>query len=229
VRYRLLRLFGADGEGEGEGEGGTSSEGSGEGEGSDKPENRSLSEEELSKITARAADRASRSARKKMAEDLGFDSVSALNDWAKAQRDEADAKKSESDKAAEKLATDQKAATQERLDNARDRRQVKIERAIIRTGVVDEKKVDRLLTLVEADIEVGDDEDLDSQITEALESLKGDMPELFALKKGHGSGDGGSEGGSDDDTDDGESEEEKAWREEYEARGPIELDLTKVK
>jgi hypothetical protein len=217
VKYRLLRLYGADGEGdEGNDDEGAPSPDGDEG----KPETRILTSEELEKLSARVADRSSRKARKELAERLGFKSVNELEEWTKTNREAEQAKKTEDEKARDELAKEKAAAEADRKTTRTQRLELQIEKAIVRSGVVDDKKLDRLLTLVYAEIEEGSEEnDWGEQITAALEDVKGDVPELFAgAKKSHGSGDGGASGGTDTDEPE-ESEQDKELAKEY-AGGP---------
>lgn len=226
MTYRLLRLFGADGEGdEGEEPEGDSS-GSDDGSGDN---TRSLTTDELEKMTARAADRASRRATKALAEELGFETVGQLKEWASETKEAQEEAKSEDEKAREELARRTAEAEKAQRQLRTQRLSVEIDKAIVRAGVTDEKKLDRLQTLVYAEVAESDDEDAwVSEIEEALDGLKTDMPELFSGKKSHGSGDGGSRGPAGSDDSDESEEEEEAWRDEYARKGMIEHDFSKL-
>ncbi len=228
MRFRLLRLYGAEGDDEGTGSGDQPPSGdSSADDGSDsQPAQRTLTQEELDKITARAADRASRSATKALAADLGFEKVADLKAWALTQKEAQEEQRSEAEKAAAKLAADQASVDTSRTALAQERLEVQIEKAVVRAGVTDEKKLDRLLTLVYAEIDETEDEDgWSAQIGEALEGLRGDMPELFA-SSARGSGDGGARGDSLPPDQNKEAEEEKKWDQEYKNRGYVSADFS---
>jgi len=230
VRFRLLRLYGAEGEGDEGSEKGSEEEGSKKE--ADDEGTKTLTAAELEAMTARSADRASRTATKALAKELGFEKLSDMKKWATEAKEAEAASKSESEQASAQLVEDQATLSASKRAVAQDQLNVKIERAIVRSGVTDDKKLDRLLTLVVADI--GDDideEDWADAITSAVEGLKTDVPELFAGAKPHGSGDGGAKGDSTDDDDDADAEakQDKAWADEYTGRGMVPVDLTHLK
>lgn len=224
MRYRLLRLYGADGNDEAEGDKGD------KGEKKEEIKSQTLTADELTKIAARAADRASRKAGKKLAEELGFESVSAMKESVAKQKAIDDEAKSDADKAAEKLATDQAETTASGAKVAAERLELQIKLAIVGTGVTDSKKLERLSTLVSAEIEdVGEEDGWAAQIAESVEGLQSDVPELFGKSsKSRGSGDGGASGESEEKPDEKESEkkQEEGWRDEYKRRGMVERDLS---
>ena len=193
----------------------------------DPPASRTVSQDDLEKMVARAADRASRSATKALASEFGFDKVSDLKSWVSAQREAEAEAQSESERAAAKLAEDQAKITAAGNALTRDRLAVKIERAVVRSGVTDDKKLDRLQTLVLAEIDDVEAEDSwGDQIAAAVEGLQSDMPELFASAGSHGSGDGGARGGSEPPEPDDEAQQEQSWKEEYAGRGYATADFS---
>lgn len=212
-------LWGSDGEGE-EGEGEEEGEES-SGEES-KPETRTLTSEELEAMTSRAASRAGRSATKKLREELGFESVDDLKAFI-AERKKADEEaQTEQEKATAEAAEETAKLATERGAVANERLSLAIERQIVRSGVSDDQKTSRISTMVRAELEADlEEEDWTTAITEAIEAIKGDMPEAFTGKKSPGSGDGGGQGPSSDKEKAAKEQaaKEAQWAAEYAARG----------
>lgn len=214
--FSPVPLWGADGSDEGEE--GSEGEGSQE-ESSTEESTRTLTSAELEAMTARAASRGSRKAVKTLRDELGFESVDEMKAFIQAKREAEQEALSDQEKATK--AAEAKALEAEAEKNAASalRRSVLIERQIVRAGVTDEKKTERIATLVHAEL----DPDLDSDewneaMVTAVASLEKDMPELFAGKRPAGSGDGGAQGESIHETDD-DADREKALIAEYAARG----------
>jgi hypothetical protein len=203
-------LFGAEGDDDaGDGD---------ESENDSQEESRSLTSTELEKMTARAASRGSRKALKDLKSELGFDDMDALKGFIIEKREADDAAQSDQDKAVAEF-EDLKSSTRDALSEAKGiRLDATIERAIIRAGVIDDKKAARISTLVHADLDTDlDAEDLAEALSTAIEGLKTDMPELFVIS-GTGSGDGGSKGSSQGDSDE-DADREKKILAEYARRG----------
>ena len=222
MRFRLPRLYGAEGESEDDAN-------DSDNDSTNQNEAKTLTSEELERSLARAADRASRGATKALAKELGFEKVSDLKDWALKQKEAAEASRSEEEKRAAKLAEDQAKADSERAKVRHERLELNIEKAVVRAGVTDEKKLNRLLTLMAAEIEEDSEDDWDTQIAAALEAVKSDVPELFSSKApSHGSGDGGTDGPSVPPDTNEEDEQTKAWKQEYAQRGLVEADFGSI-
>ena len=73
-----LFLWGAEGDDDDEG---TDDQSGSSGSGDDSPETRTITTEELEAMTSRAADRATRKAKKELASSMGFESLSELNEF----------------------------------------------------------------------------------------------------------------------------------------------------
>jgi len=213
--FSPVPLWGSDGSDEGSSEG----EGGEEGREESKEESRTLTSAELEAMTARAASRGSRKGVKSLRDELGFESVDEMKAFVEAKRKADLEAQSEEEKATKAAADAVKAAEAEKIAASALRRQLVVERQIVRAGVTDEKKTERIATLLHADLDsdLEPDEYADAVDT-AIEGLKADMPELFATKKVAGSGDGGARGDSEGETDD-DADREKALIAEYAARG----------
>jgi hypothetical protein len=217
-------IWGAEGEGETppEEDGGSQDEGTEE-----VPESKSYTVDEINAMTARAADRASRTASKKLAQDLGYESVTGMKEAVTKQREAAENAKSEEQKRLDEIEAREAAAIErDRVSLARER-QASIKLAISSEGITDQKRAARILSMVQT--EVGPDvesDDLEEAVAEALVGIKADVPELFAAASGHGSGDGGSSGRSTDEDTDEDQEQEERFEEEHRQKGRIIADLS---
>jgi hypothetical protein len=129
--------------------------------------------------------------KKELAKSLGFEDDAALSEFVKTQKEAADAKKSEDEKAQDKLLKDQQAVEKEKADAAREKFEARCERALLRGGVP-EKVVEKAIKLL--DLEASDNPDADD-IKDAVTALKDEMPQLFK--------------GSSSDDDENEDEEEE--------------------
>jgi len=214
--FSPVPLWGADGSDEGEE--GSNEEGQ-EGSSVSEESKRTLTSKELEAMTAKAASRGGRKATKALRDELGFESVEDMKAFIASKRQAEEQELSDQEKATKAAEATKAEAEAEKLAASALRRSVLIERQIVRAGVTDEKKTERIATLVQA--ELGSDLDPDEwneAMKAAVASLEKDMPELFAGKRSAGSGDGGAKGGSTTETDD-EAEREKALIAEYAARG----------
>jgi hypothetical protein len=213
---------------EGEGETPPEEDGGSQDEGTEEvPESKSYTVDEINAMTARAADRASRTASKKLAQDLGYESVTGMKEAVTKQREAAENAKSEEQKRLDEIEAREAAAIErDRVSLARER-QASIKLAISSEGITDQKRAARILSMVQT--EVGPDvesDDLEEAVAEALVGIKADVPELFAAASGHGSGDGGSSGRSTDEDTDEDQEQEERFEEEHRQKGRIIADLS---
>ena len=211
---RYIDLYGSEGE-----EGSEEEAGNGEEEGKEKePETRTLTAAELESVAARAAGRGSRKATKELAKELGFDSVAAMKDFVGAQKKAQDEAKSDDEKAKEETATEAAGLAEDRALVRTERLDLAIQRAIVATGISEQKKLDRIAALIRDELDPDlEPDDWDEGVKVAIETLKEEWPELFTpAKTDHGSGDGGAGGSS---TKDETEEEEKRWSKEYAAKG----------
>lgn len=192
------------------------------------PSTRELTAEEIENMTARAADRASRKARKDLAAEFGFESQSDMKDYLRAKTEADKEAMDEKDRAIAEAEEARREAEALRSNLASDRLDTAVLRHVVSAGVSDEKKLSRITALVRLDLDedvVNDEESWEEAITEALSSVKEDTPELFGGSgaKGHGSGDGGARGDSttDPDTD---AERDKKYTEQFEGKGLVSYD-----
>ena len=216
---KLFFLWGAaeDGEegGEGEVEGGKTEE-------TTPPPTRELTDEEMSKMTAQAADKASRKTRRDIASDMGFDSMKDLQEFVGSKKEADDAALDEQAKAVQDAERSKKEYEAQLSDLSGQRLNLQISQAVITAGVADQAKARRVAALVRDDLDAESMEDPDvweASITEALRSVQDDMPELF-IKAGVGSGDGGAHGDAVKPEDE-EAARLKAIREDFESKGLI--------
>lgn len=192
------------------------------------PSTKELTAEEIEKMTARAADRSARKARKSLAEELGFEDLNTFKDWVTAQR-EAEKEAMDSQSRAIQEAEEAKREAEALRNNlVSDRLDLAVQRLVVASGVSEEKKLQRVAALVRLDLDpdiVNDEDSWDEAITEALTSVKEDAPELFGVsgQSGHGTADGGARGPSTPEPDT-EAEYRKKLEKEYADRGFIPYD-----
>ena len=220
IRKYLFPFWGAEEEGEGEEEETP--------EIVETPSTKELTAEEIEKMTARAADRSARKARKGLAEELGFEDLNTFKDWVQAQQAAEKEAMNEKDRAIQE-AKEAKAAAEALQNNlASERLDLAVQRHVVGAGISESKKIQRVAALVRLDLDadiINDEDAWDEAITEALTSVKEDAPELFAEagSKGFGSGDGGARGRSDKE-EDKEAENRKKLEKEFAERGLIAYD-----
>lgn len=186
-------------------------------------ESRSITTSELEQMTARAADKASRKARREIASDLGFDSLVELKEYVSTVKKAEVEAQDEQTKALQEAERSRKEFEAKMADLTEQRLNLLITQKVVGAGVGDPKRSSRIAALVRDDLdpEVFVEEDAwDEAVTAALQAVKADMPELFA-KSGVGSGDGGAHGKSTDETDEG-AEKEKQLTTHYLNRGMVE-------
>lgn len=213
MEIQLIDLYGAEDEETSE-EKGSEEEGSEEGE----PQARTIPADELEAMLARASGRGERKATKRLAKELGFDSVAAMKDFVAQEKQAADDAKTEEQKRLEEADKRERAAAAEEEKLRDERLMVKIERALVAEGVTEEKRLDRLATLVWSELEDELEEDEWAEaIDTAVTALKTDMAESFTGRKVTGTGDGGAEGPSTpgDET----TKQEEGWEREYQKKG----------
>lgn len=187
-------------------------------------ETREVSASELEKMTARAADKATRKSRKDFAAQHGFESFSQLEEFIKSQKQAQQESLDETEKALQE-ADRTKKEFEARQSDLRDRElELAISTAIVGAGIAAPERIKRITALVQMDLEPEVKDDQDSwpdAITSALQEVKDDMPELFSAKVGSaGSGDGGARGKSEQDRDE-KAEKEKQLEENYARRGMV--------
>jgi hypothetical protein len=193
----------------------------------EQPSTKTMTAEEIEKMTARAADRASRKARKDLASELGFDDLNAMKDFVGAQQEATKEAMDEQTKAIQGAKESQREYEALKSNLASDRLDVAVQAQVLAAGA-DPKKVSRVAALVrtELDPDVVNEEDTWGEvITDALSSVKEDIPELFAGTKGFGSGDGGAKGKSAPPEDEDAALKEK-FSKQFAAKGLITHDPT---
>jgi hypothetical protein len=156
---------------------------------------------------------------------MGFDSMKDLQSFVDTRKEAETDALDEQTKALQDAERSKKEYEAQLSDLSGERLKLKISQQVITAGVADEAKARRIAALVRDDLdsEVLDDTDnWDQAITDALQSVQDDMPELF-IKAGVGSGDGGAHGDSDKKLTDEEkaAASEKVLIDEYEAKGLI--------
>ena len=184
-------LWGGDGENEGEGEG-EGEGGSDEGEGSDEDKPVTMTQSQLESTIARAVSRATRKSGKSRLKDLGFESQDDLTAFVASTREAETANQGEAEKAAAALTEGEAELASGRTSLDSDRINLRIERSIVVAGITDEATVKRIRTLVRS--ELGDEidmEDLETEVSDAMDAVQADVPSLFETVKDPGSGDGG--------------------------------------
>lgn len=138
-------------------------------------QSRTFSQDELDRIVSREKDQAKRSVAKQLQEELGapIDEVKTLLDEA---RKRSDAEKTEAQREREAAAKAKADAEAERAEAARDRHALRLERNLLKAGVPD-SALSRVARMV--DVEVGADDD---SLSDAITSLKEELPSLFETK-----------------------------------------------
>ena len=189
----------------------------------EEPTTRNMTAEEIEKMTARSADRASRKALKTLAEDFGFEGTGQMKDWVTSQREAETDALDDQEKATQDAERSKKEYDALKSDLTSDRLGIAVEKQVLAAQVSEPKKVSRIAALVRMDLDpdiLNSESDWEEAITEALSSVKDDTPELFAVSKGFGSGDGGAQGDSTKD-EDKEAAATKKLEDEFTSRGLI--------
>lgn len=218
---KLFLLWGADDDGDGDGDG----DGEPTSTPESKPEVREISQDELDKMTARAADKAVRKARREMASEMGFDNLGGLKEFVEGKQAADEAATDEQTKVlqeAERSKKENQAATSALAEKSLG---LTISMQVVAAGVADQKKVQRIAALVREDLDsdlLNDEDGWIEAVASALHELQDDMPELF-IRAGTGSGDGGAHGESTTELTEEEkvAASEKVLRDEYESKGLI--------
>lgn len=195
---------------------------------SPEPSTRELTAKEIEQMTARAADRSARKARKDLATELGFEDFGKFQTWVQAQQAAEKEALDEKDRAIQEAKEAQAQAEALRNNLASERLDIAVQRQVLAAGVSDEKRMSRVAALVRLDLDpdlINDEDAWDEGIAEALSSVKEDAPELFGTQSpgGPGSGDGGARGRS-TVTPDKEADERKKLEKEFADRGLVSYD-----
>jgi hypothetical protein len=186
-------------------------------------EPRTISTAELEQMTARAADKATRKAKRELATSLGFDSTAEMTEFISTNKKAAEEAQDEQTKALQAAQRKEKEYEAKMSALADERLNLMIERKVVAAGIGDPKRASRIAALVRDDLDsdlIEDEEAWGGAVADALQSVQEDMPELFA-KSGFGSGDGGSKGKSTDDEDEA-AKKEKQHTDRYANRGMVE-------
>lgn len=187
------------------------------------PSTRELTKEEMSAMTAQAADKASRKTRREIAADLGFDSMKELKVFVDSQKEAAQSALDEQTVALQEAERTKKEYEAAMSSLASQRLSLLISQQVVAAGVADSVKTKRIAALIRDDLDpdvLEDEEAWEASVTDALQSVQDDMPELFAKAGGVGSGDGGAHGKSTEDKDPA-AEKRKQLRDEFEKKGLI--------
>ena len=220
---KLFYLYGAAEDGEEGSDDGDA--GDGESKEETTPSTREMTDEAMSKMTAQAADKASRKTRRDIASDMGFDSMKDLQEFVGSKKEADDEALSEQAKAVQDAERTKKEYEAGLSDLSTKRLGLEISQAVIDSGVADKAKARRVAALVRDDLDpesLEDEGTWEQSIIVALQSVKDDMPEFF-VKTGFGGGDGGAHGESEDELTDEQKEAAKAkeLRDEFESKGLI--------
>lgn len=165
---------------------------------------------DIDAAVAKASERGKRSASKQIASDLGFDSVAAMKEWAVTVKQQEEEAMSEQEKALEQARKSAEEAAAVKAAATSERQDLRLERAILRKGVSDPKRSERIKTLVRAELSADlDTDEWESAVNEAIAVVETDLPELFTVTT-KGSGDGGGKGPSESVEDKG-AEYEKMY------------------
>jgi hypothetical protein len=171
----------------------------------------------------RAADKSKRKALRDLASETGFDNMTDLKEFIDSKKKAEDDALDEQTKALQEAERVKKEYEAQMSDLADERLALRISQAVLAAGVSDPKRSDRISALVRLDLEPDlSEDDWNEAITDSLQSVTEDMPELFKGPAGMGSGDGGSKGKSKEDGDEQEAFE-KQLREEALARGLVQF------
>ena len=194
MRPIIDTYFSLNGEGEGGGGsgGGNGGEGGGGTGGAPEPKNdpepkdeKTFTQADLDRAASARANEAKRKAERDLADSLGV-SIEEAKRILKEHADKADLEKSEAQRSKEAADKAKAEADQAKADAAKERMSAKVERALIRSHVRDDR-VDQSLLLVTVAPDATDEE-----IAAAVATFKGTTPEFFSEDEG---GNGGGTGG----------------------------------
>lgn len=191
------------------------------------PTTKEMTAEEIEKMTARAADRAARKARKNLADELGFENLDAMKGFV-SERQAAD--KDAMDEQARAVADAAEAKKEYQTLQANlvsDRLDIAVQRQVLASGITEDKKVSRVAALIRLALEpdvISEEDTWEEVITDALSSVQEDVPELFGSQgSGFGSGDGGARGAS-DKPEDLEAARRERLEKQFASKGLIQYD-----
>lgn len=143
----------------------------------DKPKDHTFTQAELDRIAANRAKEGKQAGQRELLEALGVTDVEEAKEILKKHREDEDARRSESERAAAAARQEKEAAEAERREARRERLAARIERALGKAGVP-ESEIEFVAKMVEVD----DDADPDA-VQQAVDDLKEKMPRLFEAKK----------------------------------------------
>jgi len=192
-------------------------------EGSDEPDpSITMTQKEFESSIAKAASRAARKAAKELRTSLGFDKQEDLTSFVEGTREAAESAKTEEEQRLSVFEQERKALLVQTTFVQTETRQLAADRVIVKAGVTDEAKQERIRTLVLS--ELGNEVDLETiheDVQDALDSVRNDVPELFSISKKRGSGDGGATDHEPETDEEKYVAKKERYRKEYAAKGMI--------
>ena len=97
----------------------------------EEPSTRNMTADEIEKMTARSADRASRKAVKSLAEEFGFEGIGQLKDWVTTQREAETDALDEQEKATQDAVRSKKEYEAQKSDLVSDRLDIAVEKQVL--------------------------------------------------------------------------------------------------
>lgn len=134
---------------------------------------KAFTQDDITRIATREKAEGRQAGINEILKDLGVTDLEEGKALLKRMRDAEDAQKTQAQKDAEKAAADKLEAEAIKAEAAKDRMIAQVERALLRAGVPD-AKLEKVVRFI--DVEPGADA---TKITEAVEAVKKDFPELF--------------------------------------------------
>jgi len=137
-----------------------------------------VTQEQIDKLMGRARSEGKSTATREMLDELGVDDIDAVKAVITAHQERVDADKTEVDRAKDEAVQAKREAEQARAETAQAQLSVRVDRALVEANV-ETNALSHIAELIKVDPSATDDE-----IREAIDTLKGDIPQMFAEPDG---------------------------------------------
>lgn len=137
-----------------------------------------VTQEQIDKLMGRARNEGKSTATREMLDELGVEDIESVKAALQAHQERLEADKTEVDRARDEAVQAKREAEQARAEAAQAQLSVRIDRALVEAKV-ETNALSYIAELVKVEPSATDDE-----IREAIDSLKGDIPQMFAEPDG---------------------------------------------
>ena len=137
-----------------------------------------VTQEQIDKLMGRARSEGKSTATREIHDELGADDIESAKAVITAHQERVDADKTEVDRAKDEAVQAKREAEQARAETAQAQLSVRVDRALVEANV-ETNALSHIAELIKVDPSATDDE-----IREAIDTLKGDIPQMFAEPDG---------------------------------------------